>query len=307
MINLLERKELENKRIDNANTDINIEKLVLNNIKDFELRDIFECGQCFRWKKEDDGSYTGVIKNGVLNVNKIKDKVIFSGEGFENFEETCRYYFDLERNYSNIKDVISKDDENMQKAVEYGKGIRILNQDPWEMLISYIISAANNIPRISKTIENLSRNFGKDMEYNGKKYYMFPTPIELSNATMEDLRACNLGFRDKYVYNATRLVLEGKIDFEELKNSDYHMAKKKLMQIPGVGAKVADCILLFSLGKMEAFPVDTWIKKVMNELYVDSTNITKINQYAVQKFGKYAGIAQQYLFYYKRDKKQVKI
>lgn len=288
-------------KVNDKNTEYNIEKMELENVNDFELKDILECGQCFRWQKEMDGSYTGIIKNGILNVNKLGDRVIFDGKLMGDFKEICKYYFDLERNYAEIKRILAKNDENMQKAIQYGKGIRILRQDPWEMLISYIISAANNIPRISKTIENLARNFGKEMEYNGKKYYSFPTPVELSKATMEDLRACNLGFRDKYVYNATKMVLEGKIELEELRNLEYAVAKKKLMQIPGVGEKVADCILLFSLGKMEAFPVDTWIKKVMNELYVDSTNITKINQYATQKFGKYAGIAQQYLFYYKRD------
>lgn len=279
----------------------NIKVFEIENVNDFELKDIFECGQCFRWKKENDGSYTGVINEGVLNVSKNNNKVVIKGELSKSLEETCLNYFDLNRDYSKIKEIISKNDENMQKAIEYGSGIRILNQNPWEMLISYIISAANNIPRISKTIENLSKKFGKRIEMDGKEYYLFPTPEELSKATMEELRECNLGFRDKYVYNATRIVLEGKIDFEDLKRENYEIAKKKLMQIPGVGAKVADCILLFSLGKIEAFPVDTWIKKVMNELYVDSTNITKINQYATQRFGEYAGIAQQYLFYYKRE------
>lgn len=278
-----------------------LKKIEIDNVKDFELRDIFECGQCFRWKKENDGSYTGVVKNGVLNVNKIDNKVIFKGIVDEEIESICNNYFDLSRDYTEIKEIISKDDENMKKAIEYGKGIRILNQDPWEMLISYIISAANNIPRISKSIENLSEKFGTSVKVNETTYYLFPTPSQLSKATMDDLRACNLGFRDKYVYGATKLVLEGKINFEELKTMKYEDAKKKLMEIPGVGAKVADCILLFSLNKKEAFPVDTWIKKVMNELYVDSTNITKINQYAIQRFGKYAGIAQQYLFYYKRE------
>ena len=131
----------------------------INTISDFELRDIFECGQCFRWNKEDDGSYTGVIKSGVINVKKDENKIIFSGQTSENLEKVCKNYFDLDRDYSEIKEIISKNDENMKKAIEYGNGIRILNQDPWEMLISYIISAANNIPRISKTIENLSRRF----------------------------------------------------------------------------------------------------------------------------------------------------
>ena len=273
----------------------------IKNVKDFELRDIFECGQCFRWKKEENGSYTGIMKNGVINVLKENNDVIFKGECTENFEEVCENYFDLKTDYSKIKLLISENDENMKKAIQYGGGIRILNQDPWEMLISYIISAANNIPRISKAIENISKNFGTKINIGEKIYYMFPTPEELSKASLEDLRACNLGFRDKYVYNATKMVLNGEIDFNELKEIDYNTAKKKLMEVPGVGAKIADCILLFSLGKTEAFPVDTWIKKVMNELYIDSTNITKINQYATKRFGKYAGIAQQYLFYYKRE------
>ena len=273
----------------------------MNAISDFELRDIFECGQCFRWNKEEDGSYTGVIKSGVINVKKEDEKIVFSGQTSEDLEKVCKKYFDLDRNYSEIKEIISIDDENMKKAIKYGNGIRILNQDPWEMLISYIISAANNIPRISKTIENLARKFGKTVNMNGNTYYMFPTPEELEKATMEDLRECNLGFRDKYVYNATRMVLDGTLNLEELGQLQYESAKKQLMQVPGVGAKVADCILLFSMGKSEAFPVDTWIKKIMNELYVDSANVNRINQYAAERFGKYAGIAQQYLFYYKRE------
>lgn len=278
-----------------------IQKLVLKDIKDFELKDIFECGQCFRWKKNENGSYTGVIKEGVLNIEKLGDKVLITGKVHGDIKEICERYFDLNRDYSMIKQEISIDDENMKMAIEYGRGIRILNQDPWEMLISYIISAANNIPRISKTIENLSQKYGKEIEVENVKYYLFPTPEELSRATMDDLRSCNLGFRDKYVYNATKMVLEGKIDIENLKYLEYSEVKKILMQLPGVGEKVADCIALFSLGKLEAFPVDTWIKKVMNELYIDSTNITKINQFATKKFGKHAGIAQQYLFYYKRE------
>ena len=197
--------------------------------------------------------------------------------------------------------LISKNDEKMHEAIAYGSGIRILKQDVWEMLISYIISAANNIPRISRTIENISEKFGKHVVWKGKEYFLFPTPEELGKASLSELRDCNLGFRDKYVWNATQMVLKGEIDLNSIIKLEYDEAKKYLLQIPGVGSKVADCILLFSCGKIEAFPVDTWIKKVMNELYVDSANITKIHKYASEKFGKYAGIAQQYLFYYKRD------
>lgn len=278
-----------------------MKEFVANNIQDFELAHIFECGQCFRWRKNIDGSYTGVIKQGIINVKKDGNNVIFTGEVNGDIEEICKDYFDLGRNYSDIKKILRENDENMKIASEYGYGIRILHQDPWEMIISFIISAANNIPRISKTIENISKAYGKEITYNQISYYLFPTAEELSKATADDLRKLNLGFRDKYVFEATRRVNDGEVNIENLEKMTTLDARKELMKIPGIGAKVADCILLFSMGRVESFPVDTWIKKVMSELYVDSTNITKINQYASQRFGKYAGIAQQYLFYYKRS------
>ena len=278
-----------------------MKEFVANNIQDFELAHIFECGQCFRWRKNIDGSYTGVIKQGIINVKKDGNNVIFTGEVNGDIEEICKDYFDLGRNYSDIKKILCENDENMKIASEYGYGIRILHQDPWEMIISFIISAANNIPRISKTIENISKAYGKEITYNQISYYLFPTAEELSKATVDDLSKLNLGFRDKYVFEATRRVNDGEVNIENLEKMTTLDARKELMKIPGIGAKVADCILLFSMGRVESFPVDTWIKKVMSELYVDSTNITKINQYASQRFGKYAGIAQQYLFYYKRS------
>lgn len=278
-----------------------------NNLSDFELAHIFECGQCFRWQKERDGSYTGVTKHGVLNVKKINDsKIIVKGtfaksEDEETIKCEIADYLDLNCNYSEIKNILKKDDENMVNAIAYGYGIRILNQDPWEMLISYIISAANNIPRISKTIENISKSYGKKLIHEEKEYYLFPTPEELSKASVEDLRKLNLGFRDKYVYNATKLVVDNKINLEQIMSMDYLNAKKELMKIDGVGEKVANCILLFSMRKTEAFPVDTWIKKVMSQLYNESKDIKKISKFAEEKYGKYGGIAQQYLFYYMRE------
>lgn len=278
-----------------------MKKFTINNLKNFELDHIFECGQCFRWKKQDDGSYIGIIKQGVIKIEKNNDCAQICAELLGDEESICKEYFDLETDYSKIQTILCENDENMKKAVEYGQGIRILNQDMWEMLISFIISAANNIPRISKTIENLSKKYGQKVEFDGEIFYLFPSPEELSKASIEDLRKLNLGFRDKYVYAATQKVVSGEIDLNNIMKMSLREAKKELMKIPGVGAKVADCILLFSMKKKEAFPVDTWIKKVMNELYLDSTNITKINEYATQKFGMYAGIAQQYLFYYKRE------
>ncbi len=287
-----------------------------DNIYDLNLKDTFTCGQCFRWYENEDASYTGVIKDGVLNIIIKNKKIAVSGLFDDNmkqsdFEKIVKDYLDFGRDYKEIQKVISKNDDSMKEAIKFGKGIRILNQDPWEMLISFITSACNNIPRISKTIDNISKKYGKRIKVDDAKnpnlrreFYLFPTPNELGKASVEDLRGCNLGFRDKYVFEATKKVLTKELDLNSLKNMDYMKAKKELSKIAGVGSKVADCILLFSYSKMEAFPVDTWIKQIMNEIYIDSKNAKKIEEYAHNKFGEYAGIAQQYLFYYKRENKK---
>ena len=166
---------------------------VIENQESFELEDIFECGQCFRWNKQEDGSYTGVAKGAVINVKKEENKIIFTGNSKGNFENIIRDYFDLDTNYDELKEKLSKIDENLKEATKFGSGIRILNQDLWECIISFIISANNNIPRIKKIIEKLSLNYGEKIEWNGVDYYSFPTPESLSKASVEDLR--NMRFR----------------------------------------------------------------------------------------------------------------
>lgn len=284
------------------------QEYILKNAKSFELKDIFDCGQCFRWNKETDGSYTGVFGNNVLNVSKQGKDVIFKGICEEDIETTCKKYFDLDRNYEEIKDKLSKIDEHMKKSIEYGSGIRILNQDLWETIISFIISANNNIPRIKGIIERISKKYGNEIIYNGKSYYTFPTVEELSNAKVEDLRGLGLGFRDIRVYETTHMILDKKVDLKELEQEgDFNKVRETLLTLSGVGPKVADCILLFStLKRWEAFPIDVWVRRVMNELYIqneDETKVSKtqIEKIAKEKFGNLAGIAQQYLFYWKRE------
>ncbi len=276
---------------------------IIRGLNDLNIKHILECGQCFRWYREEDGSYTGVIKQGVLNIKQqSKSEILISGNVNGNLKDVVGEYFDLKTDYSKIKNELYKMDDVIKDAIEYGWGIRILNQDPWEMLISFIISAANNIPRISKTIENISKAYGDEILFNDKKYYLFPTPEQLSKASTQELRDLNLGFRDKYVYEAVQLVANKEIDLSYINSLNYKMAKQELMKINGIGAKIADCILLFSMQKFQAFPVDTWIKKVMTQLYNESRDIKKIEAFASNKFGEYAGIAQQYLFYYMREK-----
>ena len=273
----------------------------------FELADIFDCGQCFRWNKEPDGSYTGVFAENVLNVSKEGNTVTFKGICNGNIEEVCRNYFDLDRDYNDIRDKLSKIDENLKVSVEYGKGIRILNQDLWETIISFIISANNNIPRIKGIIERLSKEYGKKITYEGKDYYTFPTPESLSKATVQDFRNLGLGFRDIRLYETTNMIINKEVDLEKLKDMNTLEAREELLKLSGVGPKVADCILLFSnLKRFDVFPIDVWVRRVMNELYIkkeDETKVTKkeIQKLADSKFGDMQGLAQQYLFYWKRE------
>jgi len=284
------------------------QKYILKNIDSFELVDIFECGQCFRWNKEHDGSYTGIFKNNVINVQKIGDTALFKGICDGDIKEIVKNYFDLNRNYEKIKEQLSKIDDNMKISIKYGSGIRILNQDLWEMIISYIISANNNIPRIKGIIERLSKMYGNEIECNGNKYYTFPTAEELKDVTIEDFRKLGTGFRDVRLYETVHMILDGKVNLDELQNNpNTYEVREQLLSLSGVGPKVADCILLFStLKRFEVFPIDVWVRRVMNELYIKNPDETKVNKkeierLAKEKFGDMAGIAQQYLFYWKRE------
>ena len=284
------------------------QRYVITDVDSFELRDIFECGQCFRWNAKDDGSYTGVIKNGVINVKKINKDVIFEGICNGNIADICRDYFDLNRDYNKIKTILSNVDEYLKESIEYGSGIRILNQDLWEMIISFIISANNNIPRIKGIIEKMSQKYGNKIVWKGKDYYIFPTIKQLSSASKDDLRALGMGFRDTYIFNTTNTIASGDINLEELYNEkDTSKVREKLLTLSGVGPKVADCILLFStLKRFDVFPIDVWVRRVMNDLYIkneDETKVSKkeIEKLAKEKYGDLEGIAQQYLFYWRRE------
>ena len=273
----------------------------------FELKDIFDCGQCFRWNEQLDGSYIGVVGNNVIKVKKEGNEV-FKSVGTDNLQELVTYYFDLNRDYEKIKQELSKIDENMKKSVEFGKGIRILNQDIWETIISFIISANNNIPRIKGIIDRISKTYGNEITFEGQNYYTFPEASKLSKASVDDLRKLGLGFRDVRVYETTKIIKEKQVDLEELsKEKDFEKVRNTLLTLPGVGPKVADCILLFSsLKRWEAFPIDVWVRRVMNELYIHNPEENKVKKdeifkIAYEKFGDLAGIAQQYLFYWKRE------
>lgn len=283
------------------------QKYILENVTSFEPIHIFDCGQCFRWNKEEDGSYTGVFNNNVLNVKKDGNNVIFEGICEGDIEEVITDYFDLNTDYEQIKETLSNIDEYLKTSIEYGKGIRILNQDLWETIISFIISANNNIPRIKGIIERISKKYGNKIIYKEKEYYTFPDMNALGQASVEDLRALGLGFRDKRIYETTRMFLDKEITLEELENEqNVETLREKLLTLSGVGGKVADCIMLFSLKKFSVFPIDVWVRRVMNELYIKEEDENKVSKTLIQnlakeKYSDLAGLAQQYLFYWKRD------
>ena len=279
--------------------------VILEEIENFDAKAIFTCGQAFRWYEESDGSFTTVHLGRVLNVLNEKDRVIFKGTNLKEFDEIWMDYFDLNTDYKEIRKVLSNN-EILPKAMEYGEGIRILNQNHFEMLISFIISANNMIPRIKKSIEVISMRYGKFIcEDENRKYYSFPTVEELSRATVEDLREfAKVGFRDKRIFDTVNMILNEKIDLDNFENLETDILREELLKFSGVGNKVADCIMLFSYKRGEVFPVDVWIKRVMEELFIKKeTPVKKISKEADRIFGKYAGYAQQYLFYYGREEK----
>ena len=279
--------------------------VIVNGINDFNVVHVFDCGQCFRFYQEEDGSYTGVAFKRVINVDYRDNKLIIDNANIKEFNDIWRKFFDLDRDYSLVKKQLSEIDDTMIKSTEFGHGIRIIKQDEWETIVSFITSANNRIPMIKRAIEGISEKYGELIgEYRGKKHYTFPSPEKMKELTLEDLKISGVGFRAKYILDAANKVVNGDVDIYNLKDCEYSMAKKELMTINGVGPKVSDCILLFSMDKYNAFPIDVWVKRVMEYFYYPEGIDNKVLQVkADEKFGKLAGFAQQYLFYYARELK----
>lgn len=279
--------------------------VILEEAKDFELPHVFECGQCFRWNKEDDESYTGVALGRVINLKKEGNNLHIDNTNYAEFMEIWHDYFDLKRNYGKIKEKLSNLDETMSTSVKFGHGIRILKQDEWETLVSFIISANNRIPMIKRAIEALSKHYGQYIgEYRGREYYSFPRPEELYKLDIDDIMFSGIGFRGKYILGAAKLVVQEGVDIYSFKNLSTKEARERLMEFSGIGPKVSDCIMLFSMDKADAFPIDVWVKRVMEHFYIpEGTSLKRIQSFAQNKFGALAGFAQQYLFYYARELK----
>ena len=289
--------------------------IIIEDVKDFNIKQILECGQCFRWERITDTNYIIVAFRRVIEVVQEGNKVIIYNTNMKDFNEIWKSYFDLDRDYGVIKEELSKD-ELLRKSVDFGYGIRILNQDPFEILISFIISARNSIPSIMKTIKKISEKWGDKLEYKGNIYYAFPTPEQLKKATLDEIKETGASFRSKYIVDTignVNAAIEAKqkgelteelrqFDLDYIKSLPSDECHKALQNFMGVGAKVADCIMLFSMGKHSAFPVDVWIKRAMIHFYLaPDVSLNKIRVFGREKFGELSGLAQQYLFYYARE------
>ncbi|MCI8944966.1 MAG: 8-oxoguanine DNA glycosylase [Clostridia bacterium] len=266
--------------------------IILTQLEDFDIRHILECGQIFRFEKLNEGEYVVYSKDKKCTVTQNDSSAVIKSDDCEYFAN----YFDLARDYSQIKQKL-KGKPFMDEAIEYGHGIRILNQDKWEMLISFIISANNHIPRIKGIISRLCESLGKNIG----SYYAFPTPEAMASKDEDFYKALGAGYRAKYLAVTSKAVADG-FDLESISEMDGSMANKKLCSLMGVGSKVADCILLFGYHKQDVFPVDTWIKKVYKDVVGEKEDNNKvIREKLISIYGEYSGYAQQYLFFNKRE------
>jgi len=274
-------------------------KLFIEKNDYFKPELIFDCGQSFRFFNSENGKRLGIAFGSIIEI-EATDKGYTVTATPEIEEDVLTGFFDLKRDYNEIEKCLSND-LVIKNAIEFGRGIRILKQEFFETLLTFIYSQRSNIPKIAKCVEKTAELFGEKIVKDGKTYYAFPTPDKMKNITVSDLTEIKCGYRCEYIVDAVNKVLSGEIDYLKLKDMPYQKAKETLMTIKGVGEKVADCVCLFSLGFFEAFPTDTWIKKAMESLY----NIpeAEIRTVSADMFGNMSGIAQQYLFYYLRYNK----
>lgn len=294
-----------------------VNKFKMENLKDFKLAHILENGQCFRWdriEEQNDSAFIGVVSNNVFKISE-KEKEILGNDNLEvikltdiyvetTMEETAakkflEEYFNLSENYEDIKKKYSENYESLKKATEFAYGLRILKQDEFETIISFIISANNNIKRIKKIINNISMKCGKKIEFEGKEYYGFPSIEELRKLKEEDFKSLGAGFRAKYLESTVNKIYSDNL--EKLNNLSNKELEKELLNLKGVGPKVANCIMLFGFNRIDSFPIDVWVKRVMQEEFFGGEEVSnkKIEEFANTLYKK--GLAQQYLFYWRRE------
>jgi N-glycosylase/DNA lyase len=271
-------------------------------VRDYHLGHTLECGQAFRWRRLGDGGYEGVVGRAVVRAAQAGDQLALTGAP----AETLAGYFQLHEDLAAIIRAFP-DDAHMRRAVAFGRGMRLLRQEPWECLASFICSSAKQFVQICQVVENLCRALGEPIEARGHRVFTFPPAEAVALATHEQLWSCKMGFRARNLLAAARAVDSGKVRLEPIAAMDYPRAVEELTKLPGVGPKVADCALLFGWGRQEAFPIDVWIERALRRLYfARRRHVTRrqLVEFHRGHFGPYAGYAQQYLFHYVRNNPQ---
>ena len=266
-------------------------------VKDFDLKSTILSGACFRVIEETDGSFTNILKDRVINIKQINNELIVTSSKKDNLEEIIKEYFDLNRDYSIINQELINNDKNMIEVISKCNGYKILNQEPFEMCISYIISQNNNVKRISNSINDISNKYGKKIIFNNKEYHLFPTYDDMKNISIEELRNFKVGFRAEYIKD----FLDKYETLKDINSLNTNDALNELMTIKGIGIKVASCILLFGYKRLDTFPIDTWVKKSISELYNIKNDQKTIEKFAKNTYKEYSGLAIQYLFHSKRN------
>lgn len=266
-------------------------------VKDFDLKSTILSGACFRVIEETDGSFTNILKDRVINIKQINNELIVTSSKKDNLEEIIKEYFDLNRDYNIINQELINNDKNMIEVISKCKGYKILNQEPFEMCISYIISQNNNVKRISNSINDISNKYGKKVIFNNKEYHLFPTYDDMKNISIEELRNFKVGFRAEYIKD----FLDKYETLKDINSLNTNDALNELMTIKGIGIKVASCILLFGYKRLDTFPIDTWVKKSISELYNIKNDQKTIEKFSKNTYKEYSGLAIQYLFHSKRN------
>lgn len=275
-------------------------KIKLN--KPFDLENTLTCGQIFRFYKQDNSSYDVILDDRVVNLSVDNNVLFVESNEEEELENKIKKYLDLENDYSIIDNYLVSKDKNIKNAVEFSKGLNMINQSHFETFMEYIISANNSVTNIANAVNNISKKYGKKVIFNKKEYYLFPSYTELKDVTIEEYRTCKVGFRDKYLYEFVKKLNENIISLDYIDSLNTVDALNYLMQNKGIGPKVASCILLFSYKRYDVFPIDTWVKKIMKERY-NIEGEENIRKFSKEIYGKYCGIAIQYLFNESRNKK----
>jgi len=279
--------------------------IVIFGISHFDLAQTLDNGQAFRWASAGEGKFSGIAHGRRLDLELSEGSLVLKDVALPEFEATWKDYFDLGRSYSHLR-YIFKDYDTMTKALAFSPGLRLMRQDMWEMLVSFILSQNSNIPRIKKMIEQLCQNFGRELPgMHGRAGRQandqpcsgsaFPTPQALAGLTENDLAVIKSGYRAAYILDAARRVADGRLDLSGISVQPTEVVRQALLEVHGVGPKVADCVLLFGFGRVECFPLDVWMKRVVAALYPGGFP---------EEIGQYAGIAQQFLFHYARSHPQ---